>query len=101
MIYRLKNILFFFLLIRLLIFVFIEIKFIKTSNDVRIKRKTITFTKDSCTRTVFINKMIKSGVMRMFIFFLIFIFIYSILLAKCYVFAQRIVGLLVSEIFFI
>jgi hypothetical protein len=42
-------------------------------DDVRIQRKTITFTKDYKRRTVFINKMINSGIMRMFIFLFIII----------------------------
>jgi hypothetical protein len=46
-----------------------EIEFIKPSNDVKIQRKTITFTKFGCHRTIFINKMINSGIVRMFIFF--------------------------------
>jgi hypothetical protein len=51
--------------------------------------------------TVFIDKTINSGIMRMYIyFFIIFIFIYSILLVKCYVFSQMIVVGLVWEIFF-
>jgi hypothetical protein len=41
-------------------------------DDVVIQRKTITFTKDEYGRTVFINKMINSGIMRMFISFYIF-----------------------------
>jgi hypothetical protein len=41
------------------------------------------------------NKMINSGIMRMFIFFIIFIFIYSILLAKCYAFTKMFGMLLV------
>jgi hypothetical protein len=63
------------------------IKFVKPSDDVKIQGETITFTKDWKFRTVFINKMINSGIMRMF-FFIIFVFMYSILLAKCYAFAQ-------------
>jgi hypothetical protein len=109
-IYRLKSIIYL-LLLFIFIFLFInsfyfiiciysDIKFIKPLNDVKIQRKTITFTKHEKDRTVFINKMINSGIMRMFIFFLIFIFKFSILLAKCYASAQIIVGLLVSEIFF-
>jgi hypothetical protein len=46
-------------------------------NDVKIQQKTITFTKYGYFRTVFINKMINSGIMRMFIFlynFYIYIF---------------------------
>jgi hypothetical protein len=67
-------------------------EFIKPSDDVKIRGKTITFTKDECPRTVFINKMINSGIIRMFFFsFIVFIFLYFILLAKCYAFAQMIV----------
>jgi hypothetical protein len=47
----------------------LEIEFIKPLDDVKIQRKTITFTKDWVDRTVFIKKMINSGIMRMFIFF--------------------------------
>jgi hypothetical protein len=103
-IYRLKSIIiyccyfsfFFYLLTCLFIIcIYSEIEFIKPLDDVKIQRKTITFTKPGCDRTVFINKMINSGIMRMFIFFIIFIFIYFILLAKYYAFAQMIVVLLV------
>jgi hypothetical protein len=52
-----------------IIYIYSEIEFIKSSNDVKIQQKTITFTKDGCYRTVFINKVINSGIMRMFIFF--------------------------------
>jgi hypothetical protein len=45
--------------------------------------------------TLFINKMINLWIMRMFIFLIIFIFIYSTLLAKCYAFAQMILIILV------
>jgi hypothetical protein len=103
--------LYFFFLIPLFIILFLfiaciysEIKFIRASVDVKIQRKTITFTKNGYDRTVFINKMINSGIMRMFIFFffIIFIFMYSILLAKCYAFAQIIVMVgLVWEIYFL
>jgi hypothetical protein len=102
-IYRLKSIiiivycclLFFFFINSF--FIYSEIKFIKPLDDVKIQRKTIIFTKDGYHRTVFINKMINSVIVRMFIF----IFIYSILLAKCYAFAQMIVMLiLVWEIYF-
>jgi hypothetical protein len=51
------------------IFIYSEIEFIKPSDDVKIQRKTITFTKSGYHRTVFINKMIDSGIIRMFIFF--------------------------------
>jgi hypothetical protein len=53
----------------LLFFIYSEIEFIKPLDDVKIQQKTITFTKDGYNRTVFINKMINSGIMRMFIFF--------------------------------
>jgi hypothetical protein len=53
-------------------YIYPEIEFIKPLDDVKIQRKTITFTKNYTPRTVFINKMIKSGIMRMFIFFIIF-----------------------------
>jgi hypothetical protein len=56
-------------LLLFLFFIYSEIKFIKPLDDVKIQRKTITFTKDGYPRTVFINKMIKSGIMRMFFFF--------------------------------
>jgi hypothetical protein len=80
-IYRLKSI-------------YSEIEFIKPSNDVKIQ-PTITFTKDGYNCTVFINEMINLGIMRMFIYFIIFIFIYFILLAKCYAFVQIIMVFLV------
>jgi hypothetical protein len=84
-----------------IICIYSGIEFIKPSDDVKIQRKTITFTKDGYNHSVFINKMINSGIMRMFIFsFIIFIFIYSILLAKCYAFAQIIMVALVCEISF-
>jgi hypothetical protein len=103
-IYRLKSIIiyffYFFLFLFInsffLLFVYSEIEFIKPLDDVKIQQKTTTFTKDEEDRTVFINKMINSGIMRMFIiFFIIFIFIYSILLVKCYAFAQIIIVVLV------
>jgi hypothetical protein len=74
-IYRLKSILFLFfiyLLIHFYLFiicVYSEIEFIKPLNDVKIQRKTITFTKNEYRHTVFINKMINSGIVRMFFFF--------------------------------
>jgi hypothetical protein len=110
-IYRLKSIniyccYFFYFFIYLLthffiiFYIYLEIEFIKTSDDVKIRRKTITFTKDKKYRTVFINKIINSGIMKMFIlFFTIFIFKYSILSAKFYAFAQMIGMVLVWKIF--
>jgi hypothetical protein len=44
-----------------------EIKFIKPLDGVIAKRETITFTKDRKNRTVFINKIVSSGIMRMFV----------------------------------
>jgi hypothetical protein len=109
-IYRLKSmtiiccyfILFIYLLTYFILFIciFSEIEFIKPLDDVKIQQKTITFTKDKEDRTVFINKMINSGIMRMFIFFVVFIFLYFILLAKCYAFPQMIYMFLVWEIYF-
>jgi hypothetical protein len=94
-IYRLKSIItIYYCYCLFYLFVYSEIEFIKPSEDVKIQR-TVTFTKDEKSHTIFINKMIKSGIMRMFIFFVIFIFIYFILLAKCYAFAQMIVIILV------
>jgi hypothetical protein len=52
----------------IIIYFYSEIEFIKPLDDVKIQRTTITFTKDRCSCTVFINKMINSGIMRMFIF---------------------------------
>jgi hypothetical protein len=52
--------------------IYSEIEFIKPADDVKIQRKIITFSKCACFRTVFINKMINSGIMKMFIFFYIF-----------------------------
>jgi hypothetical protein len=93
-------ILFIYQFIIFIICIYSEIKFIKPLDDVKIWRKTITFTKDWKSRTIFINKKINSGIMRMFIFFFTnYIFIYSILLAKCYAFEQIIVVFLVWEIF--
>jgi hypothetical protein len=83
-----------------IICIYLEIEFIKPLDDVKIQRKIIIFTKDYENRTVFINKMINSGIMRMFIFLYNFTFICSILFAKCYAFAQIIVVFLVWEIFF-
>jgi hypothetical protein len=99
-IYRLKSIIvviFIYLFINSFfnIFIYLEIKFIKPFDDVKIQGRAITFFEDENFRTVFINKMINSGIMRMFIFFITFVFICSILLAKCYVFAQMILVLLV------
>jgi hypothetical protein len=79
--------------------IYSEIEFIRPSDGVKIERETITFTKDGKSHTIFINKMINSGITRMFIF-LIFVFIYSILLVKCYAFAQMMTLILVWEIFF-
>jgi hypothetical protein len=53
----------------LFIFIYLEMEFIKSSDDVIIQRKAITFTRDWEYRTVFINKMINTRIMRMFIFF--------------------------------
>jgi hypothetical protein len=56
---------------------------IKPLDDVKIQQKTITFTKNEYPRTVFINKMINSEIMRMFIYvFKIFIFTYSIFVSQ-------------------
>jgi hypothetical protein len=38
-------------------------EFIKPLDDVKIQRKTITFTKDGYSITVFFNTMINSGIM--------------------------------------
>jgi hypothetical protein len=59
-----------------IICIYSEIKFIKPLDDVKIKQKTITFTKDYERRTVFINKMINSGTMRMFILIFYNFYIY-------------------------
>jgi hypothetical protein len=84
-IYRLKSIViihlllfiyFLFIKIFFIIFIYLEIEFIKRLDDVKIKRKTITFTKDEYYRTVFINKMINSGIMKMFIFYNFYIYIF-------------------------
>jgi hypothetical protein len=83
-----------------IVFIYSEIEFIKSLDDIRIQRKTIIFMKNWEYHTVFINKMINSGIMKMFIlFFKIFIFIYFILLVKCYAFALSIVFILVWEMF--
>jgi hypothetical protein len=78
-IYRLKSIiitycyfLYFYFFINIFCFVILiysEKEFIKPFDDVKIQRKTITFTKNIYNRTVFINKMINSRITRMFIFF--------------------------------
>jgi hypothetical protein len=52
----------------IIICIYSEIEFIKPLDDVKIRRKTITFTKNWEHHTVFINKVINSGIMRMFIF---------------------------------
>jgi hypothetical protein len=52
-----------------IIFIYSDIEFIKPLNGDKIQRKTITFIKNGYNHTVFINKMIISGIMRMFIFF--------------------------------
>jgi hypothetical protein len=103
-IYRLKSIIIIFIFILLthsfIICIYSEIEFIKPLDDVKIQRKTIKFTKNYKNRTVFINKMINSGIMRMFIsLFITFVFVYSISLVKCYAFAQMIVVILVCEIY--
>jgi hypothetical protein len=49
--------------------IYSEIEFFKPSDDVKIQRGTIAFTKDNYNRTVFINKIINSGIMKMFILF--------------------------------
>jgi hypothetical protein len=63
-IYRLKSFIFMFLFIDsfFIICIYSEIEFIEPLDDVKIQRKIITFTKDRCNRTVFINKMINSDV---------------------------------------
>jgi hypothetical protein len=70
-----------------IIYIYSEIEFIKRLDDVKIQRKTITFTKDGYSCTIFINKIITQGLWGCLSFFIILIFIYSILLAKCYAFA--------------
>jgi hypothetical protein len=57
-----------------LVCIYSEIEFIKPLEDVKIQGTTITFTKDEEDCTVFINKMINSGIMRMFIFFFLYHF---------------------------
>jgi hypothetical protein len=72
-IYRLKSIIIIYCIYYFYSFLIIcihsEIEFIKPMDDVKIQRKTIIFTKEKCYRTVFINKMINSGIRRMFISF--------------------------------
>jgi hypothetical protein len=58
-----------FVIYRLKSIIYSKIKFIKPSFDVEIQQKTITFTKGYGCYTAFINKIINSGIMRMFIFF--------------------------------
>jgi hypothetical protein len=60
-----------------IICVYSKIEFIKPLDDVKIQQKTITFTKDYEYRTIFINKIINSGIMKMFIiFFSFYIYIF-------------------------
>jgi hypothetical protein len=60
-----------------------EIEFIKPLDGVKIQGRTITFTKDLNYRTVFMKKMINSGIMRMFVYnFYIYIF-YSVREVLC------------------
>jgi hypothetical protein len=47
----------------------LEIEFIKPLDDVKIQGRTITLTEDWKYRTVFINKIINSGIIKMFISF--------------------------------
>jgi uncharacterized membrane protein YdbT with pleckstrin-like domain len=61
-----------FVIYRLKSTLYLKMKYIKPLNDVKIQRTTITFTKKYENRTVFINKMINSWIMRMFIFLIIF-----------------------------
>jgi hypothetical protein len=74
--YLLLFFLFYFINSFFIVCIYSEIKFIKPSDDVKIQRKTISFTKDCEYRTVFINKMITSGIMRMFIYFFNNFYIY-------------------------
>jgi hypothetical protein len=70
-IYRLKSIIIIYCFILthfIIISIYPEIEFIKPSDDIKIQRKTITFTKHRF-RTIFINKIINSRIMRMFILF--------------------------------
>jgi hypothetical protein len=53
-----------------------QIRFTKSLDGVEIKGKTITFTNDYTSRTVFIDKTINSGIMKMFNFFLSFLYLY-------------------------
>jgi hypothetical protein len=64
-----KGFLFFYFFFFFIICIYSEIEFMKPLDDVKIQRTTITFTKDYEDRTIFINKVINSGIMRMFIFF--------------------------------
>jgi hypothetical protein len=77
-IYRLKSIIiccclftsFIYLLTYFIIIcIYSEIEFFKPLDNVKIQRRIITFTKDGHSRTVFINKMINSGIIKMFIYF--------------------------------
>jgi hypothetical protein len=82
-IYKLKVLFLYFVIFYLFLFInlfllfYSEIEFIKLLDDIKIQRKTFTFTKDEEFGIVFINKMINSEIMRMFIFlynFYIYIF---------------------------
>jgi hypothetical protein len=50
-----------------------EINFINPFDDVRIEGKIITFTKDLEFRTVFIDRIVDSKIMKMFVSFLLYI----------------------------
>jgi hypothetical protein len=67
----------FYLFIKSFLLFYSEIEFIKPLDDVKIQRKTITFTEDYNPCTVFMNKIINSVIMKMFIFFYsIYIYIF-------------------------
>jgi hypothetical protein len=87
--YRLKGIiiicccfLFYLLIHFFIIFVFSKREFIKPFDDVKIQRKTITFTKDKYRCIIFINKMINAGIIRMFIYIYNYFFLKKVVWIK-------------------
>jgi ABC-type multidrug transport system fused ATPase/permease subunit len=72
-----------------------KIEFIEPLDGVETQETTTTFTEDCSNRSMFINKIIDSGITRMFIFFFVcLIFVCSILLARFYASAQMTVVVL-------
>jgi hypothetical protein len=96
-IYRLKSILLFVIVVIFYLFVFIQ-RYSSLSHQMVLKsNEKQSHSPKTNIFIQFIYKMINSQII---FFFIIFIFIYSILLAKCYAFAHIIVIILVWKIFF-